>query len=82
MSTQNICFRGEIRKILTRYPPYSRPMILAANSEGPSQTAQMHSLIWAFTFSACAKGTFWLGVAQHRLTVCSGEYEEKNFTVQ
>ena len=26
MSTHNICFRGEIRKILTRYPLLSRPM--------------------------------------------------------
>ena len=26
MSTYNICFRGEIRKILTRYPLLSRPM--------------------------------------------------------
>ena len=26
MSTHNICFRGEIRKIFTRYPPLSRPM--------------------------------------------------------
>ena len=26
MSTHNICFRGEIRKIVTGYPPLSRPM--------------------------------------------------------
>ena len=26
MSTHNICFRGEIRKIFTGYPPLSRPM--------------------------------------------------------
>ena len=26
MSSHNICFRGEIRKIFTRYPPLSRPM--------------------------------------------------------
>ena len=26
MSTHNICFRAEIRKIFTRYPPLSRPM--------------------------------------------------------
>ena len=26
MSTHNICLRGEIRKILTRYPLLSRPM--------------------------------------------------------
>ena len=26
MSTHNICFRGEIRKIVTEYPPLSRPM--------------------------------------------------------
>ena len=26
MSTHNICFHGEIRKILTWYPPLSRPM--------------------------------------------------------
>ena len=26
MSTHNICFRGEIRKIFTRYPLLSRPM--------------------------------------------------------
>ena len=26
MSTHNICFHGEIRKIFTRYPPLSRPM--------------------------------------------------------
>ena len=28
MSTHNICFRGDIRKIFTRYPPLSRPMWL------------------------------------------------------
>ena len=27
MSTHNICFRGEIRKIFTGYPPLSIPMI-------------------------------------------------------
>ena len=26
LSTHNICFCGEIRKIFTRYPPLSRPM--------------------------------------------------------
>ena len=26
MSTNNICFCGEIRKIFTGYPPLSRPM--------------------------------------------------------
>ena len=26
MSTHNICFHGEIRKIFTGYPPLSRPM--------------------------------------------------------
>ena len=26
MSTHNICFRGEIRKIITGYPPLSGPM--------------------------------------------------------
>ena len=26
MSTHNICFRREIRKIFTGYPPLSRPM--------------------------------------------------------
>ena len=26
MSTHNICFRGEIRKMFTGYPPLSRPM--------------------------------------------------------
>ena len=28
MSTHNICFRGEIRKIFTGYPPLSRPMFM------------------------------------------------------
>ena len=27
MSTHNISFRGEIRKIFTRYPPLSRPTL-------------------------------------------------------
>ena len=27
MSTYNICFCGEIRKIFTGYPPLSRPMV-------------------------------------------------------
>ena len=31
MSTHNICFRGEIRKIFTGYPPLSRPMIYLFN---------------------------------------------------
>ena len=26
MSTHNVCFRGEIRKIFTGYPSLSRPM--------------------------------------------------------
>ena len=30
MSTHNICFRGEIRKIFTRYPLLSRPMELCS----------------------------------------------------
>ena len=29
MSTHNICFRGEIRKILTGYPLLSRPVVQA-----------------------------------------------------
>ena len=29
MSAHNICFRGEIRKIFTGYPPLSRPMFLS-----------------------------------------------------
>ena len=28
MSTHNICFRGEIRKIFTGYPPLTRPMVI------------------------------------------------------
>ena len=28
MSTHNICFHGEIRKIFTGYPPLPRPMII------------------------------------------------------
>ena len=33
MSTHNICFRGEIRKIFSGYPPLSRPMILSLFSQ-------------------------------------------------
>ena len=29
MSTHNVCFCGEIRKIFPRYPPLSRPMSTA-----------------------------------------------------
>ena len=32
MSTHNICFRGEIGKIFTGYPPLSRPMHLLDTS--------------------------------------------------
>ena len=31
MSTHNICFRAEIRKIFTRYPPLSRPICMYEN---------------------------------------------------
>ena len=34
MSTHNICFRGEIRKIFTKYPPLSKPMALLESAEG------------------------------------------------
>ena len=30
MSTHNICFRGEIRKIFTGYLPLSRPMLIVS----------------------------------------------------
>ena len=33
MSTHNICFCGEIRKIFTGYPPLSRPMLEAGGTE-------------------------------------------------
>ena len=33
-------------------------MILLADSEGPDQTAQMRSLIWAFAVRICPKDTF------------------------
>ena len=38
MSTHNICFHGEIRKIFTGYPPLSRLMMatLLANSRDPA----------------------------------------------
>ena len=32
MSTHNICFRGEIRKIFTGYPLLSRPMDILITS--------------------------------------------------
>ena len=28
MSTHNICFHGEIRKLFTGYPPLSKPMLM------------------------------------------------------
>ena len=31
MSNHNICFRGEIRKIFTGYPPLSRPIVINPN---------------------------------------------------
>ena len=34
------------------------PMILAADSEGPDQTARMRSLIWAFALRICPKTRF------------------------
>ena len=40
MSTHNICFRGEIRKMLTRYPLLSRPM-----SEVPGSGSRLHSAV-------------------------------------
>ena len=38
-------------------------MILAADSEGPDQTAHTRSLIRAFALRACPEGTFSLGAA-------------------
>ena len=38
-------------------------MILLVDSEGPDQTAQMRSLIWALPVRACPKDTFSLGAA-------------------
>ena len=34
MSTHNICFRGEIRKIFTGYPPLFRPMMFSTPDYG------------------------------------------------
>ena len=34
MSTHNICFHGEIRKIITGYPLLSRPMIKVSERRG------------------------------------------------
>ena len=39
MSTHNICFRGEIRKIVTGYSPLSRPMSPLIWSYGLSDAA-------------------------------------------
>ena len=39
MSTHNLCFREEIRKIFTGYPPLSRPM-LCNHSEHSSRREQ------------------------------------------
>ena len=52
MSTNNICFRGEIRKIFTGYPPLSRPM-----SIGTDHTVQMHRIICAITVHTCPQRT-------------------------
>ena len=64
MSTHNICFHGEIRKIFTWYPPISRPMFehqcqqylrICAPSEDSDQPVwiwsrrHLHSLIRIFT---------------------------------
>ena len=43
------------------------PMSLLADSEGPDQTTQMHSLIWAFTVHICPKPHFLMALPICRL---------------
>ena len=45
-------------------------MLLKADSEGPDHTAQLHSLIRAFTVCACPEGILLLGIAQMINMVC------------
>ena len=53
MSTHNICFRGEIRKIFTGYPSLTRPLLIYGR----------HCLFYVFThvfnfLVDCATGSY------------------------
>ena len=37
MSTHNICFHGEIRKIFTGYPPLTKPMNYSPKHAAPNE---------------------------------------------
>ena len=61
MSTHNICFRGEIRKIFTGYPPLSRPMECKNEQRPGGYIAYMHDdLNVHFFFCICSKVLFHL----------------------
>ena len=70
MSTHNICFHGEMRKIITWYPLLSRPMCWykftywMTNSTDPDQLAS--SLIWICTV---CKGRVYPGSAGQGLII-------------
>ena len=47
-------------------------MVLLADQEGSDQTAQMHSLIWAFTVYACPEGTYSLAASHNDKIIVLG----------
>ena len=58
MSTHNICFLGEIRKIFTGYPPLSRPMNFLFNL--CNSTIMKPCLAkTASVFMTCYRGFYW-----------------------
>ena len=54
MSSHNICFRGQIRKIFTGYLPLSRPVLMcpvrSVHMKGKDQTNLLHCTWLGFTF--------------------------------
>ena len=50
MSTQNVCFHGEIRKILTCYPLLSRPMFFILCWEKINLFQPVHSSLCPYNF--------------------------------
>ena len=81
MSTHNICFCAEIRKILCGYPLSSVAVILLEDSEGPNQIVRLCRQIWVFADRICLKTHFRVtnvGMGQR----CENREEKRTLYIQ
>ena len=64
MNSKNPEHLGKSHRLNRVFPSHRQSlMALQEDSEGPDQTAQVRSLVWAFAVPICPEGTFSHGAA-------------------